>query len=748
MKYFSAYFCGILILFAGNAAAENSGATRIYTVPAGRDFSVDGILYTGPTAQMWAAGSKHVLSVQPQQHAAIFKTRYEFTGWRYAGGELSKNATVQVTADPTLTEFYAEFDVSHAVSLQIARCGECPPVGTVYVNDQPYTADADVYFSHGAKVMLRAEPAPGFAFEGWGVSDNQTITGFLNAITLLNPITVRPKFVLARRIQLTTEPADLDVYADRGRVRTPIALDWVHGTTHTLGVPSPQSTLDGKWWVFSRWADDAPENRTYTVEPGSQVVTLTAVFVPALVTQFATSPRGLKLIVDGRDNWPQLSFPWGEGEQHRFEAPEQQTDEQGRLWRFVSWSNGGPRAQNYVAAPHPNGEMTQLVAKYEAVGRLTVTSAVAGLSIQVDGADCATPCDVQRPVGTVVRVSAPASLRLGNNSRADFEGWPGSGSLAAEWSVTLKEDPARPHLTYRTMHRLMAWSNPADSATWRMEPDSADGFYAAEERVTVTAVARPGFRFRHWSGDASGSAPAASVAMSAPRGVEATMERVPHIAPAGVGNAAGGVPESGVAPGSIVSIFGAGFAPETAAGPENPLAQAIGCITVRSGGRLMPLYFVSPAQINFHLPDDTPVGEQKLTVSCQGMPEVEAEFRVARNAPGLFAGAVLHEDGSAVTEESPARRGELLTAYGTGFGPAVATRPFGLAPLEAAAIADAVSVQAEERTIAPERAFAAANRPGLDAVQFRLPEAVAAGAVKVAVTVNGVSSNAVSIAVR
>ena len=59
------------------------------------------------------------------------------------------------------------------------------------------------------------------------------------------------------------------------------------------------------------------------------------------------------------------------------------------------------------------------------------------------------------------------------------------------------------------------------------------------------------------------------------------------------------------------------------------------------------------------------------------MPDVTSEFTLVRNAPGLFPAVVdgqtyamvMHEDGTPVTASAPARQGELLTAYGTGFGP-------------------------------------------------------------------------------
>ena len=132
-------------------------------------------------------------------------------------------------------------------------------------------------------------------------------------------------------------------------------------------------------------------------------------------------------------------------------------------------------------------------------------------------------------------------------------------------------------------------------------------------------------------------------------------------------------------------------------------------------------------------------------VSCQGLPDVETTVQVVRrNAPGLFADAAVHEDGSLVTADAPARRSELLTVYGTGFGPVVVSRPFGFAPPELSAILDVVTVQAGDVAVPVERAFAAAGRVGVDAVQFRVPE-LPPGTAQLRVTVNGKSSNAIPL---
>lgn len=745
----------IFLLFTALAEAQ----TRIYTVPDGLAYDVDGQRYTSGATMFWPVGSKHVLSAMPSQVGGLnVKSRYDFQGWKFTGGDLPGGATVTVTADPSLKEFYAVYQVEHALDVLFNTCTgtpECPIPGTIFINGAPYQQDAEVFVSAGAVVRLLAVPAPGFIFAGWGQGDNQSAQGFLNTVTVNSPSTVRAIFQPARRVTFATIPAGLDVYADQARIPTPTTLDWGFSTQHAVGAPSPQMDHNGAWWAFSQWSDGGALNHTYTTQSGGPTENLTATFVPVTVTDLKTNPQGLPLIVDGRSNWPNYFFPWAAGEVHRIEAPAQQTDAQGRAWNFVSWSNGAARAQDYTVPPSdaPGGTV-RVTANYEPAGHLVVSSAVSGLTIKVDGADCATPCDVRKPIGTVVKLSAPVSFANGDNSRSDFDGWPGSGSLAADWTVTLGADPVTPNLTYHTMNRLTAASTPPDGASWKLDPSSPDGYFDANATVKITVAAQPGFRFRRWSGDASGSTPVANVSMNAPRAVQAILDRVPYIAPAGVQNAVGVTPLAAVAPGSIVSVFGASLAADTAIGPDSPLAQALGCVTVRIGDRILPLFFVSSSQINLQMPDDMPLGDQKLTVSCDGQPDVQAAVTLARNAPGLFQdgdgfGVVIHEDGSVVTAGSPAARGELLTMYGTGFGPTDPPRLLGF-PLPADpayTLADAATVQAGDAAVAPEAAFAAPGKTGIDAVRFRLPDATPAGNLKVRLTINGVDSNTVNLAV-
>jgi uncharacterized protein (TIGR03437 family) len=307
------------------------------------------------------------------------------------------------------------------------------------------------------------------------------------------------------------------------------------------------------------------------------------------------------------------------------------------------------------------------------------------------------------------------------------------------------------------MNRLNSATNPPNGAVWSVLPASPDGFYNAAATVALSLTPQPGYRFRRWDGDLSGTIPSGVVAMTAPRNVTALLDTIPYIAPTGVGNAAGVTPQSAVAPGSIVSIFGANLAANTLLAPDGILPQTLGGVTARVGDRVLPLMFVSPQQINANLPDDIALGPQVLTVSPGNQPDVRANFNVARNAPGLFPVPVndqafamaTHEDGSPVTTDSPAKSGELLTVYGTGFGPADHARLEGF-PIPQSPpylMADGASVQVGDASIVPDKTFAVPGRFGIDAVQFRL-NGSPSGNLTLKVTINGVDSNTLLLPVQ
>jgi uncharacterized protein (TIGR03437 family) len=211
-----------------------------------------------------------------------------------------------------------------------------------------------------------------------------------------------------------------------------------------------------------------------------------------------------------------------------------------------------------------------------------------------------------------------------------------------------------------------------------------------------------------------------------------------------------------VAPG-LIAIVGGSLAKTVEIGKAAPLAQTLGGTVVLVDDRLLPLVYVSPEQINAQLPADLEPGEYNLVVRTEGMADVETTVQVVRNAPGLFSTLVdgtayavaLHEDGSAVTVSNPAKRSEIITLTGTGFGPYDRRVLDGFATPSnpAAALVDPVEVIAGATSIRPVFAGAA---PGLVGVTYtRFPvDAANSGLTEVKVVVNGKESNTVILPVE
>jgi uncharacterized protein (TIGR03437 family) len=753
----------ILAALAAPCLGQDIGAaTQVSTVPPGLYFSVDGQAYQTTMSAVWPIGSKHTLMVsQPTQ--LLGTTQSVFQDWAFAGGSFTGTVII-ITADPTITSYQAVFSPQYDLRLVYYSCGD--PVscqyspGVIYAGTVAYNSNQDLWTAAGGTVTLIAMPNPGYVFGGWLAGPNQVITGFQDVVTMTAPIEVYPTFQVARRINLATVPAGLEVLADREPVPTPSTLEWGWGSTHSVGTISPQQDQTGLWWVFSSWSDGGAANHTYQVADVLAADTLTATFVPAVPILMTTIPQGLTLTVDGKSNWPTYNFTWGVGETHTLQAPAQQTDAQGRVWAFASWSNGGAATQSFNVPASAAGSGVRLVATYNPVGSLTVTSSLAGLTVTVNGTSCGTPCNMQFPVDTQVRVSAPASVPLGTGTRADMSGWSGSVPAGAgDWVGTLSGTPVAISANYQTMNLLSTAAIPTGSAIWSVQPGSPDGYYASTTTVNIGVTAQPGYRFQGWNGDLSGSSPAGAVAMNVPRSVTAQFATVATVAPTVVQNGAGSTPQTGVAPGSVISIFGSNLASAVVTGPGSPLAQTLSGTVVTLANNILPLFFVSPAQINAELPADLTLGAQTLTVSAQGQPNVTASFTVVRDAPGLFEQAVngqsfavaLHEDGSAVTLASPAGHGELLTVYGTGFGPTDPVRPLGFAVPQTPAfvLLDTASVQVGNAVIAPENAFAVPGSVAVDAVQFRLGDgAPSTTNASLIVSIGGQQSNTVLLPVQ
>ena len=756
-----------------NQAQAPTTLTTVSCSPDGPEFGVDGGAYGGVYAHVmsafWPIGSKHTLAVAQGtgvSYNQALSVMFTFSNWQWSGGTLPQT-TITVTADPTITQYVANFNALYKFSIQYFSCSDplscAASPGAILMNGVPISSDTSSWQPPGAGITLQATPNPGWIFAGWQAGPNQAITGFQNIVTLNTPVTVYPVFAPAKTINFATSPAaNLQLYADGVLFNTPYSMEWGEGTVHSIAALPNQVDSHAQTWVFTSWSDGGALSHAYTVGASLIPENLTVNYALGVHATFNTLPGGMNLTIDGLTAPPPYTFMWGIGSTHTLQAPLQQTDAQGGVWSFSKWDDGNTSASRSLTVPAGSQLMgVTLLALYTGQSRLTVNSTVAGLPVTVDGAACTTPCSVLRPVGAQVNVSAPPSVPQGANSRQDFLGWSTNGgpTVPGDWVAALNNATTTINATYHLMNLLTTTANPSTGAQWNILPGSPDGFYDSLTQVSVAVEPRPGYKFVGWSGDLAGTAPSGTLTMTVPHNVLAQFNPVPYISSPALDNAAGVTPQQIVAPGSAASIFGLNLAYTTALGPSSPLVQTLAGVTVHIGANYLPLYFASPTQINVQVPPDLALGKQTITVSPQGMPDVSGNFLIARNAPGLFPmmlggqsyALALHEDGTLVTPDAPAIIGELLTIYGTGFGPTDHTRPFGF-PVPAKPpylVLDPVSAQVGASTLTVESAYALPGSIGVDAVQFRLDSTVPSGAnLSFLLVVNGVNSNRLLLPVK
>ncbi|HUA60992.1 MAG TPA: hypothetical protein VML19_19670 [Verrucomicrobiae bacterium] len=153
------------------------------------------------------------------------------------------------------------------------------------------------------------------------------------------------------------------------------------------------------------------------------------------------------------------------------------------------------------------------------------------------------------------------------------------------------------------------------------------------------------------------------------------------------------IPSLALAPGMIASIcspgsacangvaeFGSVTAANTSLPNPLPLPTTLGDTQVTFNGTAVPLYAVSPTQINFVVPMSAPTSntaDLEVTQASTGRLYASAQVPMNVASPGLIEvqtsgqtrqALIVNADGSINSPTSPAKRGSVITIYATGQG--------------------------------------------------------------------------------
>lgn len=134
-----------------------------------------------------------------------------------------------------------------------------------------------------------------------------------------------------------------------------------------------------------------------------------------------------------------------------------------------------------------------------------------------------------------------------------------------------------------------------------------------------------------------------------------------------------------IAPGEIVTLFGAKLGTETAAATGTPLPTQLGGVQVLVNGQASPLYYVSPGQVNFQVPFDLDLSRKATVVVVTPQGNTNTVYvDVAATAPGQWP-FVIHPDPAGWRIDSHAMTGETVILYASGLGTVSPPVPTGTA---------------------------------------------------------------------
>jgi uncharacterized protein (TIGR03437 family) len=242
----------------------------------------------------------------------------------------------------------------------------------------------------------------------------------------------------------------------------------------------------------------------------------------------------------------------------------------------------------------------------------------------------------------------------------------------------------------------------------------------------------------------------------------------PSLSAGGTINNASFAVNTPVAPGSLVSIFGAGLAGDAAvaAGPSLPFVLGTTALTL--GGVPLPLIHAFPNQVDAQVPWEL-AGQTAapLTIVTDDLSGNTINVRLAQFSPGLYSaqangagqGAILIANTATLAAPAsgqvhglPAKRGtDYINIFATGLGP-VTNQPASGAPASASPLSwatAAVTVTIGGVPVTPSFAGLAPGWVGLYQVNVQVPANAPVGdAVPVALSVGDAASNQVTMAVQ
>jgi uncharacterized protein (TIGR03437 family) len=209
---------------------------------------------------------------------------------------------------------------------------------------------------------------------------------------------------------------------------------------------------------------------------------------------------------------------------------------------------------------------------------------------------------------------------------------------------------------------------------------------------------------------------------------------------------------------AIGAMFGTRLATQFSSASSIPLPTSMAGTSVYANGMASPLFFVSPNQINYQIPQGLAPGvvAKIITVAGDGVVS-QGQFQVGAEAPGIFTANASGSGGPAalwtldgvsfmaVTNSngtlSPIPAGAFLVLFGTGIRGAYSPQP-----ADGNGVAESVQVNLGGATVTPLYAGPQGGFVGLDQINIQIPANLAGrGKIDVMMTVSSRTANTIQL---
>ena len=325
-----------------------------------------------------------------------------------------------------------------------------------------------------------------------------------------------------KTVTITSNPPGLSVVVDGTTVTTPQVYNWPLNSTHMLAVAPSAQTLSGATYTYGRWNDSTAASHSITVVHGNNHV---------------AAPANLPAVTVYTANFIQLAaytastYPTGAGSVAVSPSPQTYAGVSGSYfvarqsitlsasgtgtYRFVTWAGtSAPFSANAKSDYVPDGGTPYAIsADFSTQPITTITTDPGGFYFTVDGTYFKGPqsftSDVfgssWAPGTTHILTGFSPSEPYSVNSRYLFNSWSDGGALSHSFTVPATASTITGSFT--AQYVPIVYADPDCAGTITLQPASADGFYNAGTKLTVSEMPASGWLLTAWTGDLTAKHP-------------------------------------------------------------------------------------------------------------------------------------------------------------------------------------------------------------------------------------------------